>query len=59
MDENSTRDVLAAEEAAWKAAYRKALEEEVEAVETVEAVEAVVRKAYTAWLVASLASRGG
>ena len=55
MDEKRITD----EEAARKAAYRKALEEEVEAVETVEAVEAVVRKAYTAWLVASLASRGG
>ena len=59
MDKKPTGELPAAEEAARKAAYRKALEEEVEAVETVEAVEAVVRKAYTAWLVASLASRGG
>ena len=57
MDENSTRDVLAAEEAAWKAAYRKALEEEVEAGD--KALEAAVRKACTAWLLASSASRRG
>ncbi len=61
MDEKRIWELPAAEEAARKAAARKAaarkaLEEEVEAGN--EAVEAAVRKAYTAWLAASLASRG-
>ena len=57
VDKKPTWELPAAEEAARKAAYRKALEEEVEAGN--KAVEAAVRKAYTAWLAASRASRGG
>ena len=53
MGKKPTWDAQAAEEAARKAAYRKALEEEFQVL------EAAVRKSFIAWLLVSSASRGG